>query len=279
MSIANVSAFLRPTDLETAFAAVTNGAIPVSGGTDVILHQPATPTSLVDLTALPMSGISPTDGAITIGATATLSQMLEHPGLAVAANGVIAEMLRAVGSPLLRNRATIGGHLARGRLSDVIPVLLALDAGVSWYDGTHRDGTLAEFYASATHRTRMIITAVTIPAPHRPSAAAFRRFSRTAFDLPILNCACRVDLADDGILIAAARVVVGETPALAASVADAELVLRGHPLVPSAIASAAAVAAAEIPARDDDRASAEYRRALAEVLVRRCLTEIGTRLP
>ena len=187
-------------------------------------------------------------------------------------------MLRLVGSPLLRNRATIGGHLARGRLSDVIPVLLALDAVITWYDGTVREGPLADFYGSAVHRTPIIVTAVTIPAVHRPSTASFRKFSRTHFDLAILNCACRIDITDEGT-VAAARVVVGETPALAASVTDAEVLLHGRPLDPTAITAAAALAATEIPARDDDRASAEYRRAIAEVLVRRCLADIASRLP
>lgn len=278
MSLANVTGFVRPADLGEAFAAVQHGAIPVSGGTAVILHTPSIPSTLVDLTGLPLSGISASEGAFAIGATTTLSEMLEHPGLAAHADGVIAEMLAMVGSPLLRNRATIGGHLGRGRLSDVIPVLLALDATVSWYDGEERDEPLAAFYAAGIHRTPMIITGVAIPALHRPAAAAFRKFSRTHFDLAILNCACRVSLADDGT-VHAARVVVGETPELGASVNDAEAMLRGRPFDPSAIAAAATIAATEIPARTDDRASADYRRALAAVLVRRCLADIASRLP
>ena len=278
MSIANVLGFVRPADLEAALAAVRDGAIAVSGGTDVMLHAPTTPRLLVDLTVLPLSGISQHEGGITVGATTTLSEMLEHPGLARYADGVIAEMMRMVGSPLLRNRATIGGHVARGRLSDVIPVLLALDASIAWYDGEHRSAPLADFYAASTHRTPMIVTSVFIPAIRRPSAAAFRKFSRTHFDLAILNCACRVDLGDDGT-VSATRVVVGETPALGASVTDAEVMLHGRPLDPAAITAATAIASAEIPARGDDRASAEYRRAIAAVLVRRCLSEIASRLP
>jgi CO/xanthine dehydrogenase FAD-binding subunit len=278
VSIANVTGFVRPTDLAAAFIAVAHGAIPVSGGTDVILHEPSRPSELVDLMRLPLAGITVADGGFEIGATTTLTDMLEHPALAAAFDGVVADMLRLVGSPLLRNRATIGGHLARGRLSDVIPVLLALDAEVSWYDGADRKGSLAAFYAGEIHRTPIIITGVSIPAARRPTAAAFRKFSRTHFDLAILNCACRVDLGDDGA-VGAARVVVGETPGLGASVADAEVLLHGRPLDPDAIAAAATIAATEIPARTDDRASAEYRRALAEVLVRRCLTDIAARLP
>jgi len=73
VSIANVLGFVRPADLEVALAAVRDGAIAVSGGTDVMLHAPTTPRLLVDLTVLPLSGISQHEGGITVGATTTLS--------------------------------------------------------------------------------------------------------------------------------------------------------------------------------------------------------------
>ena len=204
--------------------------------------------------------------------------MLEDPRVAAIGDGVVTGMLTEVGSPLLRNRATIGGHLARGRLSDVIPVLLALDATVTWHDGVDHTRPLAAFYREGRHQEPIIVTAVTIPRPPPRSATVFRKFSRTVFDLAILNCACRIDLTD-GARIAATRVVVGETPALGASLHDVEVHLTGQPLSSEAVASAAHMAAAAVPARSDERASAEYRRSLTEVLVRRCLTEIAERLP
>jgi len=135
VSIANVARFLRPADLAGAIAAVRSGAIPVSGGTDVMLHPPARPTELVDLTALPLNGIESYEGGLRIGATTTLTAMLEDPRVAAIGDGVVTGMLAEVGSPLLRNRATVGGHLARGRLSDVIPVLLDYPADYTSLDG------------------------------------------------------------------------------------------------------------------------------------------------
>jgi CO/xanthine dehydrogenase FAD-binding subunit len=277
MSIANVSRFVRPPDLAAAVAAVRAGGIPVSGGTDVMLHPPTQATELVDLTALHLSGIEPFRGGVRIGANTTLTEMLRDPRVASLGSGVVATMLLEVGSPLLRNRATIGGHLARGRLSDIIPVLLALDATITWNDGSAHTQTLAAFYKEGRHRNPLIITAVTIPQAPEPSAAAFRKFTRTAFELAMLNCACRIDLRADGA-IGSARVVIGETPAVGASVSDSEVYLAGRPLDLETVSAASRMAAAAVPARNDERASAEYRRVLAEVLVRRCLTEIAERL-
>lgn len=258
-------------------AAVRAGARPVSGGTDLILHPPAEPIELVDLTGLPLSGVSPYAGGVRIGATTTLTAMLEDRAIAAVGSGVVSSMLREVGSPLLRNRATLGGHLARGRLSDVIPVLLALDSSITWNDGTEHTQSLSAFYAEGRHRSAIIITGVTIPAAHPPSAAAFLKFTRTAFELAILNCACRIDLDLTGRVVAA-RVVVGETPAVGASLSDVEVAVTGRPLTVETITAAAAMAAEVVPARSDERATVDYRRALATVLVRRALTEIAERL-
>lgn len=277
MSIANVSRFLRPADLGAAVAAVRSGALPVSGGTDLMLHPPARPTELVDLMGLPLSGIEPYAGGVRIGSTTTLTAMLQDPRVGALADGIVTTMLVEVGSPLLRNRATIGGHLARGRLSDVIPVLLALDATITWNDGSDHTQSLAAFYREGRHKTPIVITAVTIPRSQPPSGAAFRKFTRTAFELAILNCACRIDLDGTG-KIATARAVVGETPSVAASLGDVEVYLKGRTLTIETIAGAARMAAEAVPARSDERATAEYRRSLTGTLVHRCLTDIAERV-
>jgi len=272
MSLEHIIAITRPATLAEAFEQIVVGAVPISGGTDVILRRRLGQVSLVDLTGLPLSGIAVGDDALVIGGTTTLTEILEHETAATMASGVLATMLRQVGSPLLRNVATIGGHLARGRLSDVVPVLLALDASVHYHDGVDRSKILEAFYAEGHNRHPLIVTGLSIPIPRPPSASAFRKFSRTGFDLAILNAACRLDTVDGKV--SEARVVVGETPALAARVPAAEAELIGTMLGPGAIERASSAAATEIPAEDDERGSADYRRALAGVLVRRCLDEI-----
>ena len=128
MSLSGVTEYLRPRTVDEAFAALGASSRALGGGTALILHAPPGISTLVDLGDLPLDYIRERDG-FRIGATTTLTAMEEHSGLAGHLGGVFPEMLRHVGSPLLRNAATIGGHLARGRLSDVIPVLLALSAG------------------------------------------------------------------------------------------------------------------------------------------------------
>ncbi|MFH2072858.1 MAG: FAD binding domain-containing protein [Actinomycetota bacterium] len=277
MSLTNIETFVHPRTVEEAFAALGDHATPISGGTDVMLRNPKSSTTLVDLMALPLADITESATGFSIGANATLTAMAEHQGLAAHLGGVLPEMLVHVGSPLLRNVATLGGHLARGRLSDVVPVLVALDADILWYDGGHRSGPIARFYESGAHATRMLITGVTIPTATGNSAGAFHKFLRTFFDIALLNAACvlRVDGAG---AIDSARVVVGETPSLGMRVDEAEAALIGGPPDPGAFAAAGRIARDLVVTRSDSRASAEYRSQLAGVAVERCLAKAASRL-
>jgi CO/xanthine dehydrogenase FAD-binding subunit len=276
VSLTGIVEYLRPHTVEQAFGAIGPAARPLAGGTDLILHAPRGVTTLIDLHSLPLDYIRQGDG-FRIGANTLLAALEEHPGLSALLGGVLPDMLRHVGSPLLRNAATLGGHLARGRLSDVVPVLLALDASITIFDGISRTLTLEDFYRSRTHERRMLITEVGIPAPSDRASAAFVKLSRSFFDLAMLNCACRIDLADDGS-VAASRVAVGETPALAAPVAQAEAALRGTRLTDGDLAAAADAAGKAIHFGADSRASAEYRVDLCRTAVRRCLTRVRDRL-
>jgi CO/xanthine dehydrogenase FAD-binding subunit len=276
VSLNGVTDYMRPKSVEEAFSVIGTSTRPIGGGTDVILHAPPTVTGLVDLSGLRLDYIREGDG-FRVGATATLTAMEEHPGLRAHLGGVLPEMLRHVGSPLLRNVATIGGHLARGRLSDVVPVLLALDATISCYDGISRTISLEDFYRARIHETRMLITEIGLPPAADRSSAGFVKLSRTFFDLAMLNCACRADL-DEERRVSSARVVVGETPALAAPVPSAADALVGSTLRDADIAAAAAAAVAAVEFGSDSRASADYRRDLCRVAVTRCLGKVRDRL-
>jgi CO/xanthine dehydrogenase FAD-binding subunit len=276
LSVTTIENIVQPETIEEALAALGDGARPIGGGTDVMLHAPPGTTTLVDLAALGLADIEETPNGFAIGAMATLTDMEEHPALRAHLGGILPEMLVHVGSPLLRNVATIGGHLARGRLSDVVPALIAIDTAIQWYDGEAREGLLADYYAEGVHSTPMLITGILIPPAPEGAAAAFLKFSRTFYDLALINSACRLTL--DAGTISDARVVVGETPALGGRARDAEAALVGGAPSAEAFKEAAAIARTEVATRADSRASAEYRSQLVGVAVERCLGKVAARL-
>lgn len=269
MPVLQISAFRRPRTLGEVWQILEDegpAARLVGGGTDLTIHCPPEVTTLVDLAGAGLDRMAVAgDGSIEIGAMVTLTRLMEDDAVAGYQGGVMVDMLRWVGSPLLRNAATLGGHLARGFLSDVIPVLLAVDARVSVFDGAEREMSLQDYYDGSVHDGPHILTRVTLP-PLTGSVTAFRRFSRSGFDHAIANAACRLAV-QEGV-VAEARVVVGAGRGIAARVPPAEASLTGSP------PGAGPIAVASGAVRDALTPTGDYRSHLAAVLVGRCLEAI-----
>lgn len=280
MSRRNISEYLRPDSLEAAWEIVGggNGSIRVlAGGTDLTITSPPEVTTLLDVTdCLEHTVESGEDGSIRIGAMATLTEVLDSPLLADHAGGVMAEMLVEVGNPLLRNLSSIGGHVARGKLSDVVPVLIALDTQIGIYRGDSQLLPLSRYYEERVHRSPHVVTELVLPHLPDNTAGAFLRFARTSYDFPMLNVCCRATR--EGPMVEDMRIVCGATPLLAQRAEGAESWIQEHGLGASPIETAARRAREEIETRGGWVASAEYRSHLVEVLTSRCLTEVSRRL-
>lgn len=270
---------MRPASVEDAWAALTEGgkaARPIGGGIDVVLYPTPETTTLVDLKGLGLSYVRAADG-LAIGATTTFAEILESPPSRTYLGGILIEVLEKVASPLQRNVGTIGGTIGSAHpWSDVVPLLLALDAEVSAYDGRKRTVPLPEWLADRSAARRPLITEIRLPAASGPSGCAFEKFANTGFDVAVLNCACFVSVASGRC--ETVRVAIGGTPALGARVAAVEEALVGAALEDATIDRIATLAAETIDARDDRRASAAYRRDLARVGVSRCLRRIAETL-
>jgi len=249
----------------------------VGGGADVARGLPSDVTTLIDICALNLSSIEEGPDGIVIGATATLNEVLESESVSKVCDGVIAEMMRKVGSPLLRNIATIGGTLVSAHSwSDVIPLFLVLDAQVTLYDGESHTLSLGDLYTLRGQLADSILTSVKIPASAAGDYAAFHKFSRTGYDIALLNCACYVHV-DDG-RCSEVRIAAGGTPRLAARLPQLEEALRGEALGDETIERVARVAQETTETANDKRASGQYRKQLVYAGVKRCLRQIAEKL-
>jgi putative selenate reductase FAD-binding subunit len=276
----NIQAVHRPKSLDEAWELLERGgkaARLLGGGVDLAWLSPAGVEMLIDLSLVGPRGIATENGELHIGAGTTLTEILEWGGTTYALQGLLRTVLRRVASPLQRNLATLGGAIAGAHpWSDVISLMLALDARVIRYAGESDVRPIEELLASRGRRDRAILTEVILPAAATGSDAAFAKFSRTGFDIGLLNCICRVTVT--GETCSDVRVVMGGTPSIAQRLGAVEGFLDGQPLCNDRIEGAARMASKEIPARDDLRASATYRRELARVGVRRCLATIQHRM-
>ena len=106
----------------------------LAGGTDLLVHLHADPglsTDLVDLSGVSeLKGISLRGEFIEIGACTTFCEIEKHP-LIQETCGALARAASLVGSPQIRNLATIGGNLANASpAADSLPPFCALEASL-----------------------------------------------------------------------------------------------------------------------------------------------------
>jgi CO/xanthine dehydrogenase FAD-binding subunit len=126
---------LTPRSLEEALRlkSEVHGAVPIEGGTDVMVElnfDRSRPPALLNLNEVgELKGWSRENGSLRLGASLTYDKAMEA-SLAERLPA-LAEASRTVGSPQIRNRGTIGGNLGTASpAGDALPPLLIEDAEV-----------------------------------------------------------------------------------------------------------------------------------------------------
>jgi carbon-monoxide dehydrogenase medium subunit len=275
--------YLRPTSLTEALQALTSApgpALPIAGGTDLILdleqerHPPV--HTLVDLTFLPeLKRLEIQGDELLIGAAVPLSQIAASPLVAEHATA-LTEACGQVGGPQVRNVATLGGNVAHALpAADGTIALTALGAHVSVADlESVRRLPLADLFlgpGQSALRPGQLITAFHLPLRRPGQASAFRRVMRTqGIALPILNVA--VWLARLGDQIADVRLAVGPSGPVPRRLEATEAALRGGAFDSARIEMALDALLNEAHFRTSPhRATADYRRSIVGDLLRQTL--------
>jgi CO/xanthine dehydrogenase FAD-binding subunit len=273
----SVKRVYRPDSLDEALALLRRAPRPVvlAGGTwlagaasgDVQAEE------ALDISRLGLDRASVEGNRVLLGATLTLQALAEGPaGLAgVPAGAALAGAARAMAAVNLRNRATLGGSLVTADGPSPLAVaLLACDAELAVQADEPRAIPLGAFldYRARILADGALITGVWITLPSPDTRFAYRRVARTPSDYPIV-CAVARCAVKDGVAGGVRAAVGGVAPAPIRLTA-LELGLEKKRLSEHLDRElAAAVAALRPPG--DWLASAEYRREMAGVLVRRAL--------
>lgn len=219
----------------------------------------AAPEVVVDLTALrDLSFVEDAGDAVRIGAL-TRHHDLANSDLLTREVPLLAHAAGTIGDPQVRHRGTIGGSIAHGDAAADLPaVALALDAALVLRgpDGS-REVAASEFFVDffeTALEPGEILTEIRVPK--HSGGWDFQKFTRRAIDWAVVGVAVAGD--------AVALVNMGPTP-MRASAVESALAAGASP------ADAAEHAAEGTSPADEPEASAEYRRHLAKVLVRRAL--------
>ncbi len=275
---------VTPTSVEEAVAelrTVAPGEVAVlAGGTDLSFDLDRAGPSLrrvLSLRRLPWRTLDWNGPVLTVGSTLPLRSLEEDPGISRRHPGLY-QAIRAVGGVPLRHRATLGGNLGRASpASDLLPVLLVLDAEVDLVGPAGSRSVGVDRFLLGPRRTVLahdeLIRSVRFPEP-RPSAYLWQRV-RPANDISQIAVAAAFSPSERRW-----RLAVGGIPPRATRLPDAEQRLASSvaPTDPE-LRPMAEEASRQLPiAGDRRRASEEYRRHLVGVLLSRAVRAAAAHL-
>lgn len=266
----------------------------VAGGTDLVVEldrAPGPAVELIDTSCISGAGsieFTEIDGRVhaLLGHGVTHNQVIATPSLVEGALP-LAQACLEIGSPQLRNRATVAGNVATASpANDSISALVSLDArvqlvGLHGGSSAERSLRVADFFTgvrSTVLAPGEMIAGISVPLLGERQAGVWVKAGlRKAQAISVVHAGLVLEFEDidRGSPVVAARVALGSVaPTVALSSATAEA-LVGQSLTPATINDAADAAAASVDPIDDGRATADYRSATVATVVRRSLQSLA----
>lgn len=276
--------YLQPTSISEAIQdlkTATHPAIPIAGGTDLLLdlkqgrHAPV--HTLVDLNSVKeMSVIEVRGKDLFIGAAVPINRIVSNPLITENAQALV-ESCRLIAGTQVRNVATLGGNVAHALpAAEGTIALNVLDtqAEVISSSGLRRLPFNKLFLGpgkSAIKKGKEILVGFYLPTIKSGQASCFNRIMRPqGVALPILNCAIWLERAKNRITDI--RVSIGPGGAVPFRATKAEAVLRGQVYDDHTYENMLTALFAQVKLRTSPlRATAEYRSHIVQGLLKQTL--------
>ena len=268
----------RPADIDEAvrFLADHPGAVPIAGGTDVMIDRRLMRLStgwLVDVSHLDTGGIVRHGDDLTIGSTTTIRAIETSQEVAVAAPALV-EAARVLGSIQIRNMATLGGNLCHATPSAEMPpplLVFGASAEITGLSGERSIGLadLATGPGTTSLAPAELLVSVTATVPDGIGSCYIRQTIRWAMDLAGVGVAASVET--DGDTVSGLRVGLGSVSPVPMLVPGLDDIVVGHVLDRDVVAEASARARDACSPISDARGTADYRRHVVAVLTARAI--------
>ncbi|EGW37195.1 FAD binding domain-containing protein [Desulfosporosinus sp. OT] len=227
------------TEVKETLSLIQEEAVFISGGTDLVIQLNSgelKPAWLIDLSQIPeLNYIKEAEGRLRIGSATTFTQISESSLVREKAR-CLGQAAAQVGSTQIRNRATLGGNIAKASpAGDSLPALLALDAWVSILgpQGLRRV-SFAQLQAGsgAGLQAKELITEIDFPlCKAQKEVQILSGFvkvgSRSAVTIARLNMALRVEIDSANKQIREVRWAVGALGRTPFRLEELELTLQG----------------------------------------------------
>lgn len=256
----------------------TKAAI-LAGGTDLVVNMKKNVVSPKDVISIQkidvLSQIHEERNYIRIGTGVTAAEIANSEIFPLSMRTLV-QSSKNLGSPLIRNRATIGGNIMSARpAADLICSLLALEADVELTSNSGRRIVSLPDMLKGPGLTAIgseeILTSILIEKQPAGTGSDYQSIGiRKVQDVNLINVSTVLGL-DENNFVTKARVAigcVGPTHILSRSATES---LESQKITFELIDKSAEAAMNDCDPIDDFRTSADYRKKMARVLTRRAL--------
>ena len=215
----------------------------------------------IDLSGLGLDQIVETEDAFEIGCMVTLRQIEQHEGLNRYTSNAVKDAVKDIVGVQFRNTATVGGSIfGRYGFSDVLTVFMAMDA----YVVCHKAGEIPICAYAQMKADRDIL--VKIIVKKTPICMSYQAMRHAKTDFPMLTCAA-------SYMNNCWTVAVGARPSRAKTVVDASGL--GLKVTEEEARNFGEYISEQMTYGSNIRGSAEYRKSITPVLVKRAMLAAG----
>ena len=257
-----IQKYVKAQSLEEAWKLNQGKKNRILGGMLWIRLGNGTISTAIDLCDLGLDTIEETDEEFSIGARVTLRELEQHVGLNTYTHDAVKNAVKDIVGVQFRNMATIGGSIwGRFGFSDVLTVFLAMDSYVELYKG----GIIPlKEYAKMPYDRDILVRLI---VKKEKAAFDYQSVRNSQTDFPVLTCAAAKTEAGY-------RFSIGARPGKAVlfELADADIQAAD---VENMAENAAKCVKEQVETGSNTRGSAEYRKHLAGVLVRRAVCKLA----
>ena len=256
---------------------------PIAGGTDLIplFREVESKTkNLIDISLIKeLNGLYEDSNNIFIGPTTTHSQILFSKTISEKVPA-LNDACKLIGSVQIRNRGTIGGNLCNASpAADSAPPLLVHSAEVNLSSLSKKRWLPLEDFFKGPKITILqpdeLLIGIKLPLIQNGSSAFKRIGRRKGFTLSVVNAAAYVEREDN--LIKNLRLSIGSVAPIPLRMKKIENEFIGLKMSEHVLKEIGQTCSEQVTPIDDVRGSAEYRRDMSGVLVKRSLLEAWSR--
>ncbi len=275
--------YVEPNSIQEAVAVLSrygNEAKVLAGGTDLLAQLKECtlkPRFVVNIKRLGLEGIAVSpDHGVRIGALTTLHAIEVSP-LLREKYSALTQAAHLLGSPQVRNLATVGGNLCHAAPSaETAAPLLSFSASVRMVSPQGERVLPLDSFFTGPGTTILkdgdLVTEIILPDSSPGTRSAYlKHCPRGSMDIAVVGVAAMLVLSSEGGTIERCRIGLGAVAPTPIRAKGAEELLKGKKPTEQLIQEAAEKAAAESDPISDIRATADYRRQMVRVLTTRAL--------